>query len=114
MELNLVVIRAAALDRSQAFYEALGLTFVSERHGTGPEHLAATVNGVVFEIYPLGKQRPTSCVRIGFSVCSVSSAVNSIQQLGFEVATTPTQSPRGLRAVVVDPDGHRVELTQRV
>lgn len=30
----------------------------------------------------------------------------------FSVIIEPTESEWGLRAVVVDPDGHRVELTQ--
>ena len=36
-KLNLVVIRAAELERSQRFYEALGLRFSHEQHGRGPE-----------------------------------------------------------------------------
>jgi lactoylglutathione lyase len=38
--LNLIVIRAADLDKSLAFYRALGLEFAQEQHGTGPVHYA--------------------------------------------------------------------------
>ena len=51
---NLLVLRAADLAASRRFYEALGLEFVVERHGKGPEHLAASLGEFVFELYPDG------------------------------------------------------------
>jgi lactoylglutathione lyase len=110
--LNLVVIRVADLDRSQQFFEALGLRFSREKHGNGPEHLAAELGGVVFEIYPRGSGPATVGVRLGFQVASVEAAVSAVQQLGAEVATPPAAGPWGWRAVVVDPDGLRVEVSQ--
>jgi predicted enzyme related to lactoylglutathione lyase len=110
--LNLVVIRAADLERSQRFYEALGLRFSRERHGSGPEHLAAELGGMVFEIYPRGSGPATVGVRLGFQVASVETAISAVQQLGAEVATPPAAGPWGWRAVVIDPDGLRVEVSQ--
>jgi catechol 2,3-dioxygenase-like lactoylglutathione lyase family enzyme len=107
-----VVIRVADLERAQRFYEALGLRFARERHGSGPEHLAAELGAVVFEVYPRGNGSPTSGVRLGFRVASVAAAVAAVQSLGAEIAVPPAESPWGLRAVVVDPDGHRVEVSQ--
>ncbi|MBY0232484.1 MAG: hypothetical protein K2W96_24665, partial [Gemmataceae bacterium] len=68
------------------FYEGLGLRFVRERHGDGPEHLAATLGGAVLELYPRGDGPPSSGTRIGLRV-------------------------GGERRVVADPDGHKVELS---
>jgi len=34
--LTLLVLYTSDLETSRAFYEALGLTFTAERHGTGP------------------------------------------------------------------------------
>jgi catechol 2,3-dioxygenase-like lactoylglutathione lyase family enzyme len=48
--MNLVVIRSADLERSLRFYKALGIVLLRERHGSGPEHLAATIGTVVLEI----------------------------------------------------------------
>lgn len=110
--LNLVVIRAAELERSQRFYEALGLRFSREQHGRGPEHLAAELGSLVFEIYPRGNGPDTAGVRLGLQVASVEAAVSAVQQLGVEVATPPADGPWGYRAVIVDPDGHRVEVSQ--
>jgi catechol 2,3-dioxygenase-like lactoylglutathione lyase family enzyme len=51
--INLIVIRARDPDALRRFYEALGLRFVEEQHGSGPRHFAATLSrGGVLEIYP--------------------------------------------------------------
>lgn len=112
---NLVVIRSSDLDRAEAFYAALGLTFTRHSHGKGPIHLACERAGHVFEIYPIGKDgQGTAAVRIGFAVPSVDDAfVASLAAGGAEVSA-PQNSPWGRRAVVSDPDGHRVELTSGV
>src|SRR5262245_20541393 len=109
--LSLVVMRAADLERSRRFYEALGLALTRERHGAGPEHLVAELPGVVFEVYPLDNM-PTSGSRIGFRVASVNAAIDAVRRLGAQVTSPPKPGPWGLRAVVIDPDGHRVELTE--
>ena len=41
--LNLVVLRSADLGRAEFFYRLLGITFSREKHGNGPEHLAAVL-----------------------------------------------------------------------
>jgi lactoylglutathione lyase len=114
VSLNLVVLRISDLDQSQQFYEALGLTFVPEQHGSGPEHLATTFDGTVFELYPADDKTATSGVRLGFRVASVHAALSALASIGAEVASPPSDGPWGLRAVVIDPDGNRVEITDRV
>src|SRR5438552_450575 len=109
VSLNLIVIRASDLEQAQRFYEALGLTFMREQHGRGPEHLVAGLGDVVFEIYPRGSGSSTIGVRLGFKVASVEAAVLTAQQLGAHVVLPPTNGPWGLRAVILDPEGHRLE-----
>ena len=41
VELSLVVLRCADLERTRRFYEALGLTLMPEQHGSGPRHYSA-------------------------------------------------------------------------
>jgi len=110
-QLNLVVIRSADLQRAASFYERLGLAFTKHRHGSGPEHLACENGPVVFEIYARRTSRnPRPAVRIGFRVPFVDAVVAELQQSGTNIVAMPKDSPWGRRAVVVDPDGHRVEL----
>jgi lactoylglutathione lyase len=111
-ELNLVVIRSADFDRSGRFYAALGIRLSRERHGSGPEHLAGQVGASVFEIYPLGERGNTVGARLGFRVPSVAGSVAAVQEIGGSVVSQPRVSPWGLRAVVTDPDVHRIELVE--
>lgn len=111
---NLLVIRSPDTDRAVKFYEAIGLSFVKHAHGKGPQHYASDCDGFVFEIYPLGKEQPSTLgVRLGFSVESVDDTVKSVEAMGASIVTPPQDSRRGRRAVVDDLDGHRVELVSQ-
>src|SRR5688572_11047402 len=111
ISLNLIVIRSPDIERACRFYSALGLAFTKHAHGTGPEHYACELAGVVFEIYPRKSDADsTTATRLGFRVPSVDAAVASLLSLGARVISPPKESPWGRRAVIDDPDGHRVEL----
>lgn len=112
VSLNLIVLRSADLPRSEAFYNLLGVTFDRERHGSGLDHLAGRVGSLVLELYPLEETTGTASVRIGFRVASVKEVVAQLAKSGARVITPPKDGTWGLRAVVVDPDGHRVELVE--
>jgi predicted enzyme related to lactoylglutathione lyase len=110
--LNLVVIRSSDLDRAARFYSGIGVRFEREQHGSGPEHLAAEIGGVVFEVYPLGSSADTLAVRLGFRVRSLDAVLAIVEPLGGSVVSAARESAWGLRAVISDPDGHRVELVE--
>lgn len=110
--LNLVVLRSPDLDRAETFYRSLGINFAREKHGRGPEHLAAVLGDVVFEIYPQTGEQGTLEVRLGFRVISLEAALARGIANGGTIVSPATQSPWGLRAVLADPDGHRVELLE--
>jgi lactoylglutathione lyase len=113
IQLNLVVIRASNLERATAFYRLLGLDFVKHRHGNGLEHFACELGTVVFEIYPRTSEADsTTATRLGFRVASVDAAIAKLEKRGVSVISPPKQSPWGWYAVVTDPDGHKVELTE--
>ena len=112
---NLTVVRSADLERAARFYEALGLQLTKHAHGSGPTHLAHKADGHTFEIYPLkGAAAPTTSTRIGFRVPSVDEAYARLLAAGGTETSAPQDSEWGRRAVVTDPDGHRVELTSPV
>ena len=113
ISLNLVVLRSSDLERASAFYTRLGLQFTRHRHGNGPEHFAAELPGTVFELYPLSPEGPsTTGTRIGFRVPSVDAAVAALSDTPHAIVTPARDSEWGRRAVLADPDGHRVELLQ--
>ena len=111
--LNLVVLRSPDIARAATFYSRLGLQFRQHRHGSGPEHFAAELpGGGVFELYPVTDGASTLGTRVGFRVPSVDDAVAALSDYPGAVVSAPRDSEWGRRAVVADPDGHRVELVQ--
>ena len=111
--INLVVLRSPNVERAVAFYSRLGLQFSQHRHGSGPEHFTASLPGGVFELYPLAADGASSLgTRIGFQVPSVDAALAALSDYPAAVVTPASDSEWGRRAVVADPDGHRVELTE--
>ena len=110
--LNLVVLRAREPERLARFYSGLGLCFQEEQHGTGPRHHACTLPGAVLEIYPLEDEADTTTgTRIGFTVDHVDDVVRQVETGA--VLTPPRVTRWGKRAVLQDPEGHRVELVER-
>ncbi|TYQ24577.1 bleomycin resistance protein [Pseudanabaena sp. UWO311] len=111
--LNLVVIRSNNIDKSAAFYQLLGMSFVKHQHGKGLEHFASEIGCITFEIYPLVTEAESiSTIRLGFQVTSLEAAVSELKKYGASIISAPANSPWGWRAVVSDPDGNRVELTE--
>lgn len=113
VSLNLVVLRVPDLARAADFYSAFGLVFVKHAHGKGPEHFAAELGSAVFELYPqAGEDGSTKNVRVGFQVVEADRVLASLEKKGAKVVSPLKDSPWGRRAVVDDPFGHRVEITE--
>jgi lactoylglutathione lyase len=113
IQLNLVVIRSQNIKQSAIFYQNLGLSFEKQQHGNGLEHFASEVSGITFEIYPCTpKTLPTTATRLGFRVSSVDAIIDKLQKHGASIISPAEDSDWGRRAIVADPDGHQVELTQ--
>lgn len=110
--LNLVVLRARDPTSLASFYQALGFRFQKERHGSGPEHLASTTGGSVFEIYPKGTESlDTTAVRLGFCVPSISTVLSDLGG-AVDIISRPSKSDWGTRCVIRDPEGHKIELLE--
>jgi catechol 2,3-dioxygenase-like lactoylglutathione lyase family enzyme len=91
------------LERSRAFYEALGLKLMPEKHGAGPPHYSARVGGTVLEFYP-DASGSTRGLRLGLRLTDLAGAVSALAEIGFV--------PRpGSTMTIDDPDGHRIELS---
>lgn len=110
--LNLLVIRVSDLERSRQWYEELGFSFVQEQHGSGPIHYAAEQDGFVFELYPASARNPVSAsTRLGFTVANARS-VSAAKDAAGQVVTQPAVDGHVTRALLVDPDGIKVEIVE--
>lgn len=109
--LNLVVLHATCIERSRAFYAALGLDLEQEKHGSGPTHYAADVGGSVLELYPCVNDSRTT--RIGLRVRSLNESIASLRSALPDVSVKHVVRVGATRACVVrDPDGNAVELAE--
>lgn len=107
--LRLIVLRSPDLDRLKVSYETLGLEFTEENHGSGPRHYAASLGTLVLELYP-GNDK--SSLRLGFSVTNLDQVVQDFKAAGGVVKEPPHENEWGYQAVLQDPDGRMIELTQ--
>ncbi|RAV98438.1 VOC family protein [Pseudochryseolinea flava] len=110
MKLNLVVLKTLTPDALADFYTQLGLTFEQHRHGTGPLHYAATLDDVVFEIYPLpkDKERTDDTLRLGFNVNNLDDLIQRLRANGNKIVKAPALTEWGYVAVVEDSDGRKM------
>jgi predicted enzyme related to lactoylglutathione lyase len=105
--LSLLVLRAADLEQTRRFYEALGLAFTREQHGAGPVHYACVLGDVVLELYPRRDPAVADDTRIGLVVDDVAAAITAAVGVGGTVHRALDATGR---AVLVDPDGRFVDL----
>lgn len=114
--LSLIVIRAADIKTSLAFYHALGALFVEEQHVTGPVHYSWESGGVVLELYPEkagASQEPCGhTTMLGFDVASLDVCLEDLRSLGIVPKSPPRESKWGRWVTVVDPSGRSVRITQ--
>lgn len=111
--LNLVVLRSSDIVRAAAFYSRLGLHFTKHQHGKGAEHFAAEFLGGVFELYGQTSDGPSTIgTRIGFNVPSVDKVIAELGDYPDALKSAPKDSEWGRRAIIADPDGHRIELVE--
>lgn len=64
---TVVVIYTHEVDKAVEFFTGLGLTFVPEKHGKGPDHYSCERDGKVFEIYPAKPGAPEPLSFLSFT-----------------------------------------------
>jgi lactoylglutathione lyase len=113
--LTLLVLKTRQVEHLRRFYQTLGIALAQEQHGKGPIHFAGRAGDVLIEVYPLPDDGSPvdSSTRLGFGVENVVEVIQTLEAIGTKVVTPPRETAWGLQAVVRDPDGRSVELTQR-
>lgn len=115
--LGLLVLRTHQMEAVLVFYRALGLAFEPEKHGSGPVHYSCRLGATVLEIYPGSPQQPidhrgSGATLLGFGVASLDSTLEALRPLAVEILTAPRSSAWGRRAVIKDPDGRAIEISE--
>lgn len=114
VSLTLLVLKTRQVEQLRAFYQTLGVDLVEEQHGKGPVHFAGRAGAVVIEVYPLPDEGSPvdSSTRLGFAFGNVAEVIRALEGIGTKIVTPPKETAWGFQAVVKDPDGRSVELTQ--
>jgi predicted enzyme related to lactoylglutathione lyase len=70
---------------------------------------------MVFELYPATPEQSVSpSTRIGFAVANVDDVLARLTNVtGVRIVSPAKDSEWGRRAVLADPDGHRVEVVEQ-
>ena len=111
--INYLMIRSADPVRVRDFYAALGLHFVTERHRSGREHYSCDLGSMVFAIQPAGIDGAVSDnSMLGFQVASLERVLRAVPFAGGRIVVQPQEDGPVVRAIVLDPDGRKVEVTQ--
>lgn len=114
VSLALLVLKTRQVEELRLFFQTLGVDLVEEQHGKGPVHFAGRAGAVVIEVYPLPDDGTPvdSSTRLGFAVKKVVEVIRALEGIGTPIVKPPKETTWGLQAVVKDPDGRSVELTQ--
>jgi lactoylglutathione lyase len=112
-----LVLFSSRVRRTAAFYRALGLDLVGE---DGGERYAAEVGGIRVavldaetEVAHPGAWREAGSTFPGFWVDSLDGVLADLARAGTPLLLAHEPRGWGCRAVVKDPDGRTVELSQR-
>lgn len=110
---NLLVIKTPQQETTYQFYQQLGMAFEKHRHGKGLLHYSTELPPMVFEIYPLPPSQTSAdtSTRLGFVLPNLEAVIT---QLPAEyIIRPPHHSEWGYQALIRDPDGRKIEITQR-
>ncbi len=104
--------------RLARFYrDGLGVPLEEEQHGDTALHWGCTLGDVHFAIHPVGNfpgapEPGVGAVRLAFTVFDLDAYVAALSARGVELLDGPEDRGWCRMAVVCDPDGNTIELTQ--
>jgi lactoylglutathione lyase len=112
MELRLLVLRTGDTKKLADFYAFLGLSFEYHKHGNSVYHYSAFMQNTILEIYPLAKNQVEADknLRLGFGVNDFEAVIANLKNINVTFSSEPEETDFGFMAVVVDPDGRKIEL----
>ena len=117
MLITSITITTPHLQDMLGFYRIIGFQFRAAKVEKGSEIYKALHNGVEFSLYktanPLKSQIPS--LQLGFLVTNLDATVEQLKNVpGATCILDPTEMPDGKKAIILDPDGHSIELAEKV
>ena len=113
IQLSSITISTTQLQNMLTFYRALGLLFQENKVDKGSNIHRAVVSGIEFSLYGASSiekdARPRS--QLSFNVRDLEGVFQAVKKIpGVHCILDPSVMADGKKAIVLDPDGHSVEL----
>ncbi len=105
MNLKYLVIKCNELEKSKAFYEAIGFHPVKEKHGSGAEHYSFAINDFVIELYPSNKSVEGNLI-LGLEIKIPIEEI--MQRLKFISYQQELSKNKNGNISINDPDGNKI------
>ncbi len=110
-----ITINTSQLESMLGFYRLIGFQFTASKVDKGSEVHRAVHNGVEFSLYsiqnPQKSQIPS--LQLGFKITDLEKTVGQLVLIpGAMAILDPTDMPDGKKSIVLDPDGHAIELSE--
>ncbi len=109
IKLSLLTIRTNDLELAKEFYTRLLATTFTTHTDHGSRHYSTQLGSVTFEIYPTKKELKQLDMP-GFIVDSLETIIDRMGK-GY-LYEAPFDTPLGLSAILKDPDGRLIYLTE--
>lgn len=97
------------------FYRIIGFQFKAIKVDKGSEVYRATHNGVEFSLYSIKNTQKSQIpsLQLGFRITELEKSVAQLQKVnGAMCILDPTEMPDGMKSIILDPDGHSIELVE--
>lgn len=110
-----ITINTTQLQGMLGFYRIIGFQFVASKVDKGSEVHRAVHNGVEFSLYNISNPQKSQIpsLQLGFKITDLERTVQQLVNVpGAMCILDPTDMPDGKKAIVLDPDGHSIELCE--
>lgn len=97
------------------FYRIIGFQFKAVKVDKGSEVYRASHGGVEFSLYSIKSAQKSQIpsLQLGFRITDLEKSVAQLNQVnGAMCILDPTEMPDGKKAIILDPDGHSIELVE--
>lgn len=97
------------------FYQIIGFQFKAVKVDKGSEVYRAVHSGVEFSLYSIKNVQKSQIpsLQLGFRITDLEKCVGQLNQVnGAMCILDPTEMPDGKKAIILDPDGHSIELVE--
>ena len=97
------------------FYRLIGFEFKATKVDKGSEVYRAVHDGVEFSLYSIksAQKAQIPSLQLGFQITDLEKTVTQLKNIpGTMCILDPTDMPDGKKSIILDPDGHSIELSQ--